>query len=101
MQAGLLLLLLALTDAANAAAPVAIAMTKESFQPGNATVASGASVVWTNNDTIPHSVTADDGRFDSGAILSGKTFEWTASGSGEIAYHCIFHPSMTATLTIK
>jgi plastocyanin len=99
-----LLFLLALSVSAAHAAPakdVAIAMTKESFQPETTTVSSDVHVVWTNNDTIPHSVTANDGRFDSGAILPGKTFEWTASGSGDIAYHCIFHPSMTATLTVK
>ena len=101
MKASLLFLLLALTGAVDAAAPVAIAMTKESFVPESSTVPAGAHVVWTNNDSVPHSVTADDGRFDSGPVLPGKTFEWTASGSGDIAYHCIYHPSMTATLKVK
>ena len=104
MKASLLFLLLALTGAADAAAPakrVAIALTKESFVPATATVPAGAHIVWTNNDTVPHSVTANDGRFDSGPVLPGKTFEWTASGSGDIAYHCIYHPSMTATLKVK
>jgi plastocyanin len=99
-----LFLLLALTGAANAAASgkdVAIALTKESFMPKTATVAAGAHIVWTNNDSVPHSVTANDGRFDSGPVLPGKTFEWTVSGSGDIAYHCIYHPSMTATLQVK
>jgi plastocyanin len=104
MKASLLFLLLALTGAADAAAPaksVAIALTKESFVPATATVPAGAHIVWTNNDSVPHSVTANDGRFDSGPVLPGKTFEWMASGSGDIAYHCIYHPSMTATLKVK
>jgi plastocyanin len=45
-------------------------------------------------------VTAADNRFDSGPILPGKSFEWTAEGSGKVDYHCIFHPSMTASLTV-
>src|SRR3569832_1857126 len=96
MKASLMLLLLALTGAANAAAPVAIAMTKESFVPDASTVPAGAHIVWTNNDSVPHSVTANDGRFDSGPVLPGKTFEWSVTGSGNIAYHCIFHPSGAA-----
>ena len=104
MKASLLFLLLALTGAADAAAPVsnvAISLTKESFVPDSVSVAAGAHIVWTNTDSIPHSVTANDGRFDSGPVLPGKTFEWTASGSGDIAYHCIYHPSMTATLNVS
>lgn len=80
---------------------MAIKMQMESFVPAKATAAAGTRVTWTNTDSVPHSVTADDKRFDSGPILPGKSFEWTVTGSGTIAYHCIFHPSMTATLTVQ
>ena len=85
-----------------AAAPrdVTIKMQKEAFVPAQTTVAAGTHVTWTNVDSVPHSVTAADSRFDSGPILPGKTFEWTAEGSGKVNYHCIFHPSMTAILTV-
>jgi plastocyanin len=79
---------------------LSIRMQKESFVPAQVAVAAGTRIVWTNNDTVPHSVTADDKRLDSGPILPGKSFEWTASGAGTIAYHCIFHPSMTAVLSV-
>jgi plastocyanin len=79
---------------------VTIKMQKEAFAPAETTIAAGTHVTWTNTDTVPHSVTANDSRFDSGPILPGKTFEWTAEGSGKIDYHCIFHPSMTAILTV-
>jgi len=79
---------------------MAIKMQKESFVPAKVTTAAGTQVTWTNTDTVPHSVTADDKRFDSGPIPPGKSFEWTVSGAGTIAYHCIFHPSMIATLTV-
>ena len=77
-----------------------IRMQKEAFVPASMTVAAGTHVIWTNTDTVPHSVTAADNRFDSGPVLPGKSFEWTAGGDGAVNYHCIFHPSMTATLTV-
>ena len=79
---------------------VTISMQKEAFVPASMTVAPGTHVTWTNTDTVPHSVTAADNRFDSGPVLPGKSFEWIAGGSGAVNYHCIFHPSMTATLTV-
>lgn len=88
-------------SAATGAADLAIRMQKESFVPAKTSVAAGTKVTWTNTDTVPHSVTADDKRFDSGPILPGKSFAWTADGSGTIAYHCIFHPSMNAALTVR
>jgi plastocyanin len=85
-----------------AAAPldVTIKMQKEAFVPAKTTIAAGTHVTWMNTDTVPHSVTAADNRFDSGPILPGKSFEWTAEGSGAVNYHCVFHPSMTAILTV-
>lgn len=91
----------ALSAAAQPPRTLAVKMQKESFVPAKVSAAAGTQVTWTNTDTVPHSVTADDKRFDSGPILPGKSFEWTVGGSGIIAYHCIFHPSMTATLTVR
>jgi len=80
---------------------VSIEMRQQSFVPEKVVVKPGSTVMWTNGDTIPHSVTADDGRFDSGPLLPGQSFKWTASSVGNVAYHCIFHPSMKATLTVR
>ena len=78
-----------------------IRMEKESFVPANASAAAGMHITWINSDTIPHSVTAGENGFDSGPVLPGKSFEWTANTTGAIAYHCVFHPSMTAVLTVR
>ena len=80
---------------------VSIEMRQQSFIPEKAVVKPGSTVMWTNGDTIPHSVTANDGSFDSGPILPGQSFKWTASSVGNVAYHCIFHPSMKAALTVR
>jgi len=93
-----------LAGAAAIAAPpqdVSIKMQKEAFVPAKSTVTVGTRLIWTNTDTMPHSVTANDQRFDSGAIAPGQSFTWTADAAGTIAYHCIFHPSMTGLLTVR
>jgi plastocyanin len=78
-----------------------IHMKQQTFAPAKMVVAPGATVSWINDDTVPHSVTADDGRFDSGPILPGQSFKWTAATVGDVAYHCLYHPSMTATVTVR
>jgi plastocyanin len=80
---------------------LAVKMEKESFVPAKVSTTAGTQVTWTNTDSVPHSVTANDKRFDSGPILPGKSFQWTATDAGTVAYHCIFHPSMTAQLTVS
>lgn len=86
-----------------AAAPPAttVHLRGQAFAPLNLKVSAGAQITWTNDDTVPHSVTADDKRFDSGAIAPGKSFSWTADKPGAVAYHCIFHPSMTGTIDVE
>lgn len=65
-----------------------------SFQPRSLIVAAGATVIWTNNDSAPHTVTAYDGSFDSGIIVPGATFKHTFSSPGNVSYYCTLHPSM-------
>jgi plastocyanin len=96
MSAGFLASTLAFADQGH---EVTIKMQRESFVPAKIEVAVGSRITWTNTDEVPHSVTALDGRFDSGPILPGKSFQWTPQEAGTLNYHCIFHPSMTAALT--
>ena len=63
-------------------------------------VAVGTTVTVTNTDGTPHTWSAEDGAFDSGAIAPGESFEFTFTEPGEFAYFCNFHPSMTGTITV-
>jgi plastocyanin len=63
-------------------------------------VAVGTTVVVMNTDAAPHTWSAQDGTFDSGAIAPGETFEFTFTDAGEFAYFCNFHPSMTGTIVV-
>lgn len=65
-------------------------------------VTPGTTVTWTNNDTMPHSVTADDNSFDSGTLLAGQTFSHTFDAVGTFSYYCTIHgrPSMSGAVQV-
>ncbi len=71
------------------------------FSVGSLTVASGTTVTWTNNDAATHTVTADDGSFDSGNIAQGATYSKTFTTAGTYNYHCSIHTSMTAKVIVQ
>jgi plastocyanin len=66
--------------------------------PGTLTVARGATVVFDNEDTAPHTVTARSGGVDSGVIDPGRRFSLTVTGGFD--YFCSIHPSMTAKIAV-
>jgi plastocyanin len=91
--------------AAEGAQPVAAAagggtvkMAGLSFAPGTLTVARGTTVVFDNDDTAPHTVTARSGGVDSGVLDPGKQFTLTATDGFD--YFCSIHPSMTAKIAV-
>src|SRR5215212_3497684 len=68
------------------------------FDPADITVASGTTVMWTNEGYQPHTVTSDDGLFDSGLLYPGDSYWVTLYGQGTTTYHC--SPSMAGSLTV-
>jgi len=64
------------------------------------TVKAGQKVTWTNQDSIAHTITADQGQWDSGSIAPGQSFSVTLTQPGQYGYHCAVHPFMKATLTV-
>ena len=99
--AGLLLAGSAAADTPANAANYSVAMQQFAFVPAQLKVAHGATVTWTNHDVVPHSVTAVDGSFDSGPIAPGAAWHYRVDKAGTLAYHCIYHPSMTASLVVS
>jgi len=86
--------------------PNAVSIQSNSFNPGNRTVASGTTIKWTNNDSVPHTVTSgspgnETGVFDSGNIAPGATYEFTFTQAGTFSYFCKVHPSMTAQVIVQ
>ncbi len=76
------------------------------FVDGSLTVQKGDTVRWLHRDgTTPHTVTADNGEFDSGTpnmiqVAGLDTFEFTFDAVGNFPYHCEVHPSMTDAITV-
>jgi plastocyanin len=62
-----------------------------SFSPSSLSVQKGDTVVWTNHGTVNHTVTADNGSFNSGSLSPGQSFSHTFTTGGVVAYHCMFH----------
>ena len=77
-----------------------IAIQNFKFSPDPLSVKQGAKVtVAILDDGVPHSVTADDGSFDTGIFQKSngpKTI--TVSKSGTIHYHCQVHSFMKGTI---
>jgi amicyanin len=90
------------TSTAEAAAPVAsVKIANFTFQAPVVTVKPGTAVTWTNDDDIPHTVTANNGSFKSKVLDSGDRFSFTFAKAGEYAYFCSLHPRMTGKIIVK
>ncbi len=59
----------------------------------------GDSIVWTNNDSVLHSVTARDHSFDV-RLNPGQSATMHLATAGRIAFYCLFHPSMRGALNV-
>lgn len=85
---------------AGAPAPVAITIADFSFGAPR-TVAAGAVVQVTNADAAAHTLTAEDGTFDTGSVDEGTTVSFTAPAvSGTYEFFCDIHPTMTGQLVV-
>jgi plastocyanin len=83
----------------------AVTIVDDAFNPTANTVAKGTSVTWTTTGSDGHTVTADDGSFDSSTgssatLAAGSTFSHTFATAGTFAYHCKVHSSMHGTVTV-
>ncbi len=83
------------------------------YTPKTLTVSSGTTVVWTNNDTVPHNVvsavsisvtSATTSLFASSTLSQGQTFSFTFAKKGVYFYECTIHkalPTMHAEVIVK
>jgi plastocyanin len=54
------------------------------YGPDPVVVQTGGKVIWQNQDTAPHTATADDGSFDTGTIERGKLKSETFKQDGTV-----------------
>ena len=81
------------------------------YTPVNLSANVGDKIIMTNTDsTGVHSFTSGtvdgftpspDGKFDTGILMSGDSFEWTPTVSGEYPYYCMLHAWQVGTITVN
>ena len=80
-----------------------VLITGDSFSPQEITVVIGVNntVLWTNGDTDVHTATDSNGRFDSGMLNPGQTFQYTFNEPGTYDYDCSIHPWMVGVVIVE
>ena len=71
------------------------------FVPERIEVAAGDTIVWTNKDFLPHSVTAPESNVESGDLGQNKSYRFVARNKGEMKYVCRLHPVMHGVVVVK
>ena len=79
---------------------VKVSIASYAFDPALITITTGSTITWTNNDSVSHNVLADDGSWGSDSLAKGDSFSYTFTQAGTFSYHCGFHSSMKATITV-
>jgi plastocyanin len=70
------------------------------FSPVMATAHVGDTIIVTNKDSVAHTLTADDGSFDTGKLSKGnKPIELDSTGT--FTYHCEIHSYMKGTIEVS
>jgi plastocyanin len=80
---------------------VPITVLFQEFSPSAIDAVVGDTITWSNVSDRTHTVTADDGTFDSGELPGGGSFSATAGMAGTLAYHCTIHAGMNGEIDVR
>ena len=85
-----------------APATVQVGMYDDYFELPTVTVAAGTVVLWVNHGWHGHTVTSNDGVWDSGKIEPGAVYGHVFARPGTYPYHCTSHPQkMQGVVVVK
>jgi len=73
----------------------------QAFAPDQVDALPGDIVQWANESERRHTVTAGDGSFDSGDLLSGTQYSHEFDAVGSFPYHCTVHLGMTGEVDVR
>lgn len=73
----------------------------KAFQPNPLEIPVGSTVIWTNDDFGIHTVTDNNGAFESDSLRPDNTFEYMFDRVGTYDYHCMLHPTMVAQVVVQ
>jgi len=72
------------------------------YDPASITIKTGDSVTWDwQDDSASHTVTDDNGAFDSSSQSKGFTFSYKFDKAGTFGYSCTIHPAMKGSVTVQ
>jgi plastocyanin len=71
------------------------------FTPQRLTVKAGATVTWSNEDDVPHTIVSSSKVFKSKALDTGGEFSFTFTTPGTYDYFCSLHPHMTGAVVVE
>ena len=72
------------------------------FLPASLTISKGDIVIWTNEDSTPHTITSDNGdELDSENFRKGETYSHAFDEIGSFGYHCAIHPNMKGEIIVE
>ena len=78
------------------------------YTPNTITVSTGQTITFDNVDGNHHTITSvmsgtieHDGKFDSGLLQPGETYEVTLNEQGTHEYYCALHTSMKGTIIVS
>jgi plastocyanin len=79
-----------------------VAIDNFTFSPQTLALPAGATVTWTNRDSMPHTVTSTDKRFPKSPVLKpGQSYSSNFAAVGTYSYFCSIHPRMTGKIIVK
>ena len=87
-------------SAAVRAKTVEVTIEHFAFTPANVAVAAGDTIVFVNNDIVPHTATATDNSWTTGEIAHGASARVTLPQKAGADFFCELHPVMKGHLTI-
>jgi len=71
------------------------------FRMSGSAITAGATVEWTNDDPVAHTVTATDGSFQSPLIEPGRSWRYTFAKPGTYTFSCTPHPFMRGVIVVS
>ena len=71
------------------------------FIPVRTTIKLGDTIQWKNDDLAPHTATADGGAWSTEILNNEDIGQYVPMAAGIFAYHCKFHPAMTAVIDVE
>ena len=76
-------------------------MSSLAFVPATIEASVGDTVVWRNDDLVPHTVDAADDSWTSGQLKPAQEFRHVVREPGRVDLKCKYHPSMQGEIIAR